>query len=106
MLQSAHPVSKPLLVVVLARGFDSLDGQVSGKCPTDKVGDGGSETEHVEEDQYDGAGLSVLSLILGQDQSGHTTYETAKPRTPYALGTLVLVSRSRRTGYLLSYSIS
>lgn len=32
------------------------------------------------------------------------TYEAARVRTPYALGTRVLVSMSRRTGYLLSYS--
>jgi hypothetical protein len=31
------------------------------------------------------------------------TYEAARVRTPYALGTRVLVSMSRRTGYLLSY---
>jgi hypothetical protein len=30
------------------------------------------------------------------------TYEAPRARTPYALGTLVLVSKSRRTGYLLS----
>ena len=30
------------------------------------------------------------------------TYEAPRARTPYALGTLVLASKSRRTGYLLS----
>lgn len=45
-----YPVSKPLLVVIGARRLDSLDGEVSGEGPTDKVGDGGSEAEHVEED--------------------------------------------------------
>ena len=33
-------------------------------------------------------------------------YEAPRARTPYALGTLVLVSSSRRTGYLLSYLVS
>ena len=52
---SAYPVCEPLLVVVLSGRLDSLDGEVSGESPTDKIGDRGGEAEHVEEDQNDGS---------------------------------------------------
>ena len=50
----AHPVRQPLLVVVGSGAFDSLDREVGRKGPSNEVGDGLSETKHVEEDQDDG----------------------------------------------------
>ena len=49
----AHPVSQPLLVVVLIRRLQSLDAQVSGDGPSDQVGQGRSQAEQVEKDQKD-----------------------------------------------------
>lgn len=48
-----HPVSQPLLIVVLSLTLQGLNAQVSGDGPSDQVGKGGSEAEEVEEDEED-----------------------------------------------------
>ena len=51
-----YPVGEPLDVVVLSRGFDSLDGKVSRQAPAEDVRDGGSEgVDSMEDEKQDNA---------------------------------------------------
>lgn len=73
-----HPVSQPLLIVVLSRALQSLHAQVSGDGPSDQVGQGRGQAEEVEKDQKDessGGGedtvdLGDSGLFLGLVQDG------------------------------------
>lgn len=57
------PVSQPLLVVGLSGALEGLDTQVSGKNPTNQVGQGAGQSEEVEEDQEDGGGSETEDTV-------------------------------------------
>lgn len=66
-----HPVSQPLRIVARSGSIQSLTRQVSGDSPANQVGNGGSESKEVEEDENDETategedGVRLLDLGLG-----------------------------------------
>jgi hypothetical protein len=57
------PVSQPLLVVGLSRALESLDTEISGKNPTNQVGQGAGQSEEVEEDQENGGSSKTENTV-------------------------------------------
>jgi hypothetical protein len=99
-LLTDNPVTQPLSIVTLLRRLQGVTSQISGKSPSDEVGDGLSETKEVEEDQEghaverkggQGSGVRFESLI---NENVGKTHVMENPRTPYVLGILVLASNS------------
>jgi len=71
-----HPVSQPLLVIILGGRLQSLDAQVSGDSPSDQVGQGRSQAEEVEEDEEDeSASKSEDTVDLGDTGLGFDPVE-------------------------------
>jgi hypothetical protein len=74
-----YPIGQPLLVIVRAGALDSLNREVCGKSPTDKIRDGRSEAEHVEEDEDNRAMRWISDVSREVDEF---THDAARARTP------------------------
>lgn len=101
------PVCQPLNVILVARSLNSLEGQVSGECPTDEVRDrGGERIDEMEEgDKSNSANEGVclwdLCALLKVDKDRVLGKLIKSTRQQHIRGQRRTFNRKKRSAYLL-----